>query len=59
MTDAVTFLGNPLPLSDWRKLARGAQLSLAPDVFTKVDRAAAVVAAIVAKGEAIKVTVEP
>ena len=53
MTDAVTFSGDALPLSDWRKLARGAQLALSPDVFAKVDQAAAVVAAIVAKGEAV------
>ena len=53
MTDAVTFSGDALPLPEWRKLARGAQLALAPDVFAKVDQAAAVVAAIVAKGEAV------
>ena len=53
MTDAVTFSGDALPLSDLRKLARGAALELSPEVYAKVDRAAAVVAAIVAKGEAV------
>jgi histidine ammonia-lyase len=53
MTDRVPFSGDALPLSDWRKLARGASLSLSSEVYTKVDRAAATVAAIVAKGEAV------
>ena len=53
MTDAVTFTGKALPLSDLRALAHGAQLSLAPDVFARVDEGAAVVAAIVKKGEAV------
>jgi histidine ammonia-lyase len=49
----VTFSGDALSLSDWRRLARGGTLSLSPEVFAKVDRAAATVAAIVAKGEAV------
>jgi histidine ammonia-lyase len=53
MTDRVTFSGDALSLSDWRRLARGGTLSLSPEVFAKVDRAAATVAAIVAKGEAV------
>jgi histidine ammonia-lyase len=53
MTDRIAFSGDALPLSDWRKLARGASLSLSSEVYTKIDRAAATVAAIVAKGEAV------
>ena len=49
----ITFTGEALPLSAWRALARGAGLSLAPDVYARVDEGAAIVAAIVKKGDAV------
>jgi histidine ammonia-lyase len=53
MTDAVDFNGEALPLSDLRSLARGALLSLSPQVYDRVDKGAAVVASIVRKGDAV------
>jgi len=53
MTDEIAFAGEALPLSAWRALARGAGLSLSPAVFERVDEGAAIVAAIVKKGEAV------
>jgi histidine ammonia-lyase len=53
MTDTITFKGDALPLSDLRKLARGALLSPSSEVYARVDEGAAVVAAIVKKGEAV------
>jgi histidine ammonia-lyase len=49
----ITFTGDALALSAWRALARGAELTLSPTVLTRVDEGAAVVAAIVKKGEAV------
>jgi histidine ammonia-lyase len=49
----ITFTGDALPLSAWRALARGASLSLSADVYTRVDDGAAIVAAIVKKGDAV------
>ncbi len=54
MSDTITFKGNALPLSDLRKLARGALLSPSSEVYARVDEGAAVVAAIVKKGEAVE-----
>ena len=53
MTEPISFTGKALPLADWRKIARGAPLSLAPSVLSAVDQSAAIVASIVAKGEAV------
>jgi len=53
MTDTITYDGNALSLSDWRHLVRGAAFALAPSVLSQVDAGAAVVASIVAKGEAV------
>ena len=53
MTERLTFAGEPLPLSGWRHLARGADFALAASVFERVDAGAAVVASIVAKGDAV------
>ncbi len=53
MTDTITFKGEALPLSDLRRLARGAPLSLSPEVLARVDQGAAIVAAIVKKGDAV------
>jgi histidine ammonia-lyase len=52
MTD-ITFTGDALPLSAWRALARSAELTLSPAVLARVDEGAAIVAAIVKKGEAV------
>src|SRR5512145_1421320 len=52
MTD-ITFTGDALPLSAWRALARGASLSLSSEVYARVDKGAAIVAAIVKKGDAV------
>jgi histidine ammonia-lyase len=53
MTETITFNGAALSLADWRMLARGAGLVLSPSVFAQVDTGAAIVASIVAKGEAV------
>ena len=53
MSDPVHFNGDALPLSALRALASGAPLSLAPEVFARVDEAAEIVASIVRKGEAV------
>ncbi len=53
MTDTITFDGSTLSLSDWRHLARGAGFTMSPSVLSQVDAGAAVVASIVAKGEAV------
>ena len=53
MTDTITFSGTALSLADWRSLTRGAPFDLAPSVLAKVDTGAAIVASIVAKGEAV------
>ena len=53
MTDMITYDGSALSLSDWRHLARGAGFALSPSVLSQVDTGAAVVASIVAKGEAV------
>jgi histidine ammonia-lyase len=52
MTEII-FTGEPLSLADWRMIARGAPLSLAPQVHARVDAGAAAVAAMVARGEAV------
>ena len=52
MTD-ITFTGDALPLSAWRALARGASLTLSSEVYGRVDEGAAIVAAIVKKGDAV------
>ena len=49
----ITFTGDALPLSAWRALARGADLALSPAVLSRVDEGAAIIAAIVKKGEAV------
>lgn len=51
--DIVSFGGAALPLSDWRKLAGGAPLSLAPEVYRAVDEGAGIVARLVEKGDAV------
>ena len=51
--DTITFSGTALSLADWRLLARGAGLALSPSVLAQVDTGAAIVASIVAKGEAV------
>jgi histidine ammonia-lyase len=49
----VTFIGDALPLSDWRALAHGAELELSAGVLARVDEGSAVIASILAKGDAV------
>ena len=49
----ITFTGDALPLSAWRALARGSGLTLTSEVYERVDEGAAIVAAIVKKGDAV------